>query len=127
MKWQSLILVGQDNYHIVRRNSIRNLHTHTSRDTIAFRSNEVSSSQAAHMLLSNEQSIKIIFDHAIVNNIVKTVQNLFQLNLVGIDIIIDRNTGDYAVIDVNYFPGYEGVVDFSTQLLHLCQNFLHTS
>ncbi|CAF0785767.1 unnamed protein product [Adineta ricciae] len=119
--------VGPNNYHIVRRNSIRNLHTHTSRDTIAFRSNEVSSSQAAHMLLSNEQTIKIVFDHAIVNDIVKTVQNLFQLNLVGIDIIIDRNTGGYAVIDVNYFPGYEGVADFSTQLLHLCQNLLHAS
>ena len=79
------------------------------------------------MLLSNEQTIKIIFDHAIVNDIVKTVQNLFQLNLVGIDVIIDRNTGGYAVIDVNYFPGYEGVTDFSTQLLHLCQNLLHAS
>ncbi|UJR36182.1 hypothetical protein I4U23_028916 [Adineta vaga] len=119
--------VGQDNHHIVRRNSIRNLHTHTCRDTISFRSNEVSSSQAAHMLLSNEQTVKLTFDHTIVNKIVQVVQNLFQLNLVGIDIILDRNTGDYAVIDVNYFPGYEGVNDFNTQLFHLCQHLLHIS
>ncbi len=122
-----MYLVGQDNYHIVRRNSIRNLHTHSSRDTISFHSSEVSSSQADHMLLSTNQTISIAFDHTIVNKIVQTVQNLFQLNLVGIDIIIDINTGDYAVIDVNYFPGYEGVTDFSTDLFHLCQHLLHIS
>ncbi|CAF1163607.1 unnamed protein product [Adineta steineri] len=119
--------IGRDNYHIVRRNSIRNLHDHPSRDTISFHSSEVSSSQAAHELLSTNQIIDIMFDHTIVNTIIKTVQNLFELNLVGIDIFIDRNTGDYAVIDVNYFPGYEGITDFSTQLFHLCQHLLQVS
>lgn len=59
------------------------------------------------------------------NKIAQIVQNLFQLNLVGIDIIIDRMTGDYAVIDVNYFPGYEGITDFSKELFQLCQHLLH--
>ena len=77
--------------------------------------------------MSIDPSIIITFDHEIVNKIAQTVQNLFELNLVGIDIIIDRNTGDYAVIDVNYFPGYEGVTDFSTQLFDLCQHLLHIS
>ena len=62
-----------------------------------------------------------------VNKIAHTVQNLFELNLVGIDIIIDWTTGDYAVIDVNYFPGYEGVTDFSQELFHLCQHLLDQS
>lgn len=79
------------------------------------------------MLLSTDQTIKITFDHAIVKQIVQTVQNLFQLNLVGIDIIIDRKTAQYAVIDVNYFPGYEGITDFNAQLFHLCQQLLHVS
>jgi inositol-1,3,4-trisphosphate 5/6-kinase/inositol-tetrakisphosphate 1-kinase len=120
-------LVGQDNYHIVQRNSIRNLHTHSSRETISFHSSEVSSSQADHILLSTDQTKTVTYDHTIVNKIAQTVQNLFELNLVGIDIIIDRNTGDYAVIDVNYFPGYEGITDFSKQLFYLCQHLLHIS
>ncbi|CAF1142417.1 unnamed protein product [Rotaria sordida] len=119
--------IGQDNYHIVQRNSIRNLNTYSSRETISFHSSEVSSSQADHILLSTDPSIIVTFDHTLINKIVQTVQNLFELNLVGIDIIIDRKTGDYAVIDVNYFPGYEGITDFSTQLFHLCQQLLHIS
>jgi inositol-1,3,4-trisphosphate 5/6-kinase/inositol-tetrakisphosphate 1-kinase len=120
-------LVGQDNYHIVQRNSIRNLHAHSSRETISFHSSEVSSSQADHILSSIDQTKSVTYDHKIVTKIAQIVQNLFELNLVGIDIIIDRNTGDYAVIDVNYFPGYEGITDFSKQLFHLCQHLLHIS
>jgi inositol-1,3,4-trisphosphate 5/6-kinase/inositol-tetrakisphosphate 1-kinase len=87
----------------------------------------VSSSQADHILLERDQTITITVDHKIINKIAQTVQKLFELNLVGIDIIIDNNTGDYAVIDVNYFPGYEGITDFSTELFHLCQHLLHVS
>ena len=118
-------LVGQDNYHIVQRNSIRNLDDYSSRETISFHSSEVSSSQADHILLSTDRNISITFDHDKVNKITEIVQNLFELNLVGIDIIIDRNTGDYAVIDVNYFPGYEGITDFSKDLFRLCQHLLN--
>lgn len=120
-------LVGQDNYHIVQRNSIRNLHAHPSRETISFHSSEVSSSQADHILLSTDRSLLISYDQKKVNKIAQTVQNLFDLNLVGIDIIIDNTTGDYAVIDVNYFPGYEGITDFNKELFHLCQHLLHIS
>jgi inositol-1,3,4-trisphosphate 5/6-kinase/inositol-tetrakisphosphate 1-kinase len=120
-------LVGQDNYHIVQRNSIRNLHNHSTRETISFHSSEVSSSQADHILLSTDRNVSITFDHDKVNKITEIIQNLFELNLVGIDIIIDRNTGDYAVIDVNYFPGYEGITDFSKELFRLCQHLLHLS
>ncbi len=71
--------------------------------------------------------MSIAFDNKKVNKIAQIVQNLFELNLVGIDIIIDRHTGDYAVIDVNYFPGYEGITDFSKELFDLCQHLLHIS
>ena len=120
-------LVGQDNYRIVQRNSIRNLYNYISRETISFHSSQVSSSQANHTFLSNDQRITLTIDQTLVNKIAQTVQNLFKLNLVGIDIIIDRNTYDYAVIDVNYFPGYESITDFNKQLFHLCQHLLQTS
>ena len=119
--------VGQNNYHIVQRNSIRNLRHSSCNETISFHSSEVSSSQADHILLSTDPSLTITVDQVMVNKIAQTVQSLFELNLVGIDIIIDRTTGDYAVIDVNYFPGYEGVADFSTELFHLCEHLLQQS
>lgn len=122
-----IFLVGQNNYHIVQRSSIRNLHNFPSKQTISFRSNEVSSSQADHVLLSSDIPANIIFNETIMNKIAQTVQGLFQLNLVGIDVILDRNTGDYAVIDVNYFPGYEGIKDFSSELFQLCQSLLNLS
>lgn len=33
------------------------------------------------------------------------VQKLFDIELLGIDVIIENATGRYAVIDVNVFPG----------------------
>ncbi|CAF4118810.1 unnamed protein product [Rotaria sp. Silwood2] len=38
----------------------------------------------------------------------------------GIDIIIDCKTKDYAVIDVNYFPGYNALNNVNEQLLNMC-------
>ena len=87
----------------------------------------MSSSQADHTLLSTDSCGNIAFNETIMNRIAQTVQNLFQLNLVGIDVILDRNTGDHAVIDVNYFPGYEGITNFNAELLQLCQNLLASS
>ena len=33
------------------------------------------------------------------------IQKWFDLELVGIDVIIENSTGRYAVIDINVFPG----------------------
>ncbi len=33
------------------------------------------------------------------------IRKQFGLNLVGIDVIIDKKTGQYGIIDVNAFPG----------------------
>ncbi len=32
----------------------------------------------------------------------------FEFNLLGIDIIINYESGDYGIVDINYFPGYDG-------------------
>ena len=33
------------------------------------------------------------------------VREVFSLRLVGIDVIVDKETGKYGIIDVNAFPG----------------------
>lgn len=119
--------IGENNYHIVQRNSIRNLSDHSSHETISFHSSEVSSSQAAHHLISIDRLKSIEYDEKQIHEITRTIQKLFRLNLIGIDIIIDRQTRAYAVIDVNYFPGYESVNEFSQELFDLCQHLLSLS
>lgn len=36
---------------------------------------------------------------------VRGIQKKFGLDLLGIDVIIENDTGRYAVIDINAFPG----------------------
>ena len=35
----------------------------------------------------------------------RAIREVFKLQLVGIDVIVDIKTGKYGVIDVNAFPG----------------------
>jgi hypothetical protein len=39
------------------------------------------------------------------------------LNLLGIDIIQEKTSGLYSIIDVNYYPGYLGVENFEQKFL----------
>ena len=38
-------------------------------------------------------------------NVSHAVREVFGLQLVGIDVIVDNETGKYGIIDVNAFPG----------------------
>lgn len=38
-------------------------------------------------------------------HLVSALQKKFGLDLLGVDVIIENDTGRYAVIDINVFPG----------------------
>ena len=40
-----------------------------------------------------------------VDRLVGSLRSRFQLDLFGVDVIIENNTGRYGVIDLNPFPG----------------------
>ena len=42
-----------------------------------------------------------------------------HLTLFGFDVILERNTGRLFVVDVNFFPAYDGIDDFYENLLGL--------
>lgn len=44
-------------------------------------------------------------DQKVLDRIVKTISNELGLYLLGIDVIIEKETGRYAIIDINAFPG----------------------
>jgi hypothetical protein len=56
-------------------------------------------------------------DKAKINEIVSAIRDLTALTLFGFDVIICNRTGLYALIDINYFPGYRGVDDFPLQFI----------
>eukprot|EP01017_Pseudomicrothorax_dubius_P013847 TRINITY_DN1624_c0_g2_i2.p1 TRINITY_DN1624_c0_g2~~TRINITY_DN1624_c0_g2_i2.p1 ORF type:complete len:322 (+),score=84.61 TRINITY_DN1624_c0_g2_i2:789-1754(+) len=48
----------------------------------------------------------------IIQLIADVTVNLFSVSIFGIDIIVDSLTGDYYLVDLNYFPGFKGIPDF---------------
>ena len=45
----------------------------------------------------------------VVNAVVKKVKEICNIHLFGLDILIEKETGNYALIDCNQFPGYTGI------------------
>lgn len=43
-----------------------------------------------------------------IDKLVKLIQNIIPANLLGIDFLIDCNSRNLVLIDINYFPGYDG-------------------
>lgn len=60
--------------------------------------------QLSHLMPSDER----------LNKIVKIFSEKLGLTFYGIDIIIENGTSRYAIIDMNTFPGYDGVENFLT-------------
>lgn len=58
--------------------------------------------QFSHLMPSNERLSKIV----------KIFSEKLGLTFYGIDIIIENGTSRYAIIDMNTFPGYDGVENF---------------
>ena len=106
------------NFRIVYRSSIKNLSKLTSKKTVSFTTNDI-----AHSPLANKNKIEhndLRIDEIKIKDICNSIQKKLKLNLLGIDIIIDSQTQQYAVIDVNYFPGYSALDHLNEQLLNLC-------
>uniref|UniRef100_A0A671NI37 Inositol-tetrakisphosphate 1-kinase n=1 Tax=Sinocyclocheilus anshuiensis TaxID=1608454 RepID=A0A671NI37_9TELE len=53
----------------------------------------------------------------VIQKISRRLRQALGISLFGIDIIINNQTGQNAVIDINAFPGYEGVPKFFDDLL----------
>ena len=115
-----------EKYYICKRPSIRDL-TAGSFPTVHFNSNDISKRGKSSPLHSNtlEQSSIINNDTALIERdivveLLTRLKHEFAFTLLGIDIIVDKETGDYGIIDINYFPGYDGVRDqFHTDLVNL--------
>lgn len=50
-----------------------------------------------------------MLDCEVIKEILNRIRLVMNITLFGFDIIIDDNTGDYGIIDLNYMPSYAGL------------------
>uniref|UniRef100_A0A2K5TLZ1 Inositol-tetrakisphosphate 1-kinase n=1 Tax=Macaca fascicularis TaxID=9541 RepID=A0A2K5TLZ1_MACFA len=90
------------------------------RESIFFNSHNVSKPESSSVLTELDK-IEGVFERPsdeVIRELSRALRQALGVSLFGIDIIINNQTGQHAVIDINAFPGYEGVSEFFTDLLN---------
>ncbi|XP_041427840.1 inositol-tetrakisphosphate 1-kinase isoform X2 [Xenopus laevis] len=115
------VFVVGESYTVVERPSLKNFSLGASdRASIFFNSHNVSKPESSSVLTALEK-VEGVFERPcdeVIRGISKALRQALGISLFGIDIIINNKTGQHAVIDINAFPGYEGVPEFFTDLLN---------
>ncbi|XP_063146330.1 inositol-tetrakisphosphate 1-kinase isoform X2 [Candoia aspera] len=115
------VFVVGESYTVVKRPSVKNFSAGISdRESIFFNSHNVSKPESSSILTALDK-IEGVFERPnddVIRAISKALRQTLGVSLFGIDIIINNQTGQHAVIDINAFPGYEGVSEFFTDLLN---------
>ncbi|KAK7904888.1 hypothetical protein WMY93_017495 [Mugilogobius chulae] len=102
------VFVVGDSHTVVERPSLKNFPPGPAdRKAIFFNSHNVSKPESSSDLTSRD--------------------NALGVSLFGIDVIINNQTGQHAVIDINAFPGYEGVPEFFNDLLNHISSVLQSA
>ena len=118
------VFVVGSTYDICERPSIKDVSDMGSQDIIHFDSFCVSKTghpflkdlhlsdpNKRHWYNSNEKPNML--DHDVTKAIISRIHRCTGLFLFGFDILIEKKTGNYALIDINQFPSYAGTGDQS--------------
>ncbi|XP_075470607.1 inositol-tetrakisphosphate 1-kinase isoform X1 [Ascaphus truei] len=115
------VFVVGESYTVVERPSLKNFSPGASgRESIFFNSHNVSKPESSSVLTALDK-VEGVFERPsddVIRGISKALRQALGISLFGIDIIINNKTGQHAVIDINAFPGYEGVPEFFNDLLN---------
>ncbi|XP_064420939.1 inositol-tetrakisphosphate 1-kinase isoform X2 [Latimeria chalumnae] len=115
------VFVVGESYSVVERPSLKNFPAGPAdRKSIFFNSHNVSKPESSSDLTALEK-IEGVFGRPsddVIREVSKALRQALGVSLFGIDVIINNQTGQHAVIDINAFPGYEGVPEFFTDLLN---------
>nr|XP_002120608.3 inositol-tetrakisphosphate 1-kinase-like [Ciona intestinalis] len=126
------IFVVGTRYHIMKRPSLRNFSDTrwSNHPTIFFNSHHISSCDSAPSKLSTLEDGDIPpreINEDLVNKLVQNFNQEINMTLYGADIIVCGTTGKHYIIDINVFPGYDGVDDFYQQLSNHISTHVQTS
>ncbi|XP_014218193.1 inositol-tetrakisphosphate 1-kinase-like [Copidosoma floridanum] len=116
------VYVVSDHFCFVERPSFKNFYAKDCElmNTIFFNSHDISKSGSNSkwsIISEQEKNFTIKPKYEVFEKIVKKIENIFELLLVGVDVVIENHTGKYAIIDVNAFPGYDGYPNFFCDLI----------
>uniref|UniRef100_A0A4W6E220 Inositol-tetrakisphosphate 1-kinase n=1 Tax=Lates calcarifer TaxID=8187 RepID=A0A4W6E220_LATCA len=117
------VFVVGDKHFCVERPSLKNFPSRSGfslppdRKTIFFNSHQVSKPESSSDLTSTSQS-------SAVDALVRELRVQLGMALFGVDVIINIHTHTLTVIDINIFPGYEGVPQFFSSLLNHIESVL---
>ncbi|XP_038072772.1 inositol-tetrakisphosphate 1-kinase-like [Patiria miniata] len=120
-----------DDFVVVKRPSIKNfVHIEPDQETIFFHSHDVSKPHSSSFLNELDKSDQtrepVLPSNEILIDLVAAVTRSMELSLFGFDVIVENDTGMHYVIDINAFPGYDGVPQFYEKLLEYVQRIIST-
>lgn len=114
------VFVVGDSHTVVERPSLKNFPAGPAdRKAIFFNSHNVSKPESSSDLTSrdNVEGVSQPPNSEVIRELCRALRQALGVSLFGIDVIINNQTGQHAVIDINAFPGYEGVPEFFNDLL----------
>ncbi|XP_068195656.1 inositol-tetrakisphosphate 1-kinase [Antennarius striatus] len=123
------VFVVGDSYTVVERPSLKNFPAgRADRKAIFFNSHNVSKPESSSDLTTREnvEGVSQPPSDDVIRELSRSLRQALGVSLFGIDVIINNQTGQHAVIDINAFPGYEGVPEFFTDLLNHITSMLQS-
>ncbi|KAK6307288.1 hypothetical protein J4Q44_G00224360 [Coregonus suidteri] len=114
------VFVVGESYTLVERPSLKNFPAGPAdRKAIFFNSHNVSKPESSSDLTSRDNVVGVSQPPSddVIRELSRSLRQALGVSLFGIDVIINNLTGQHAVIDINAFPGYEGVPEFFNDLL----------
>ena len=124
------VYVIGEKFYICEKPSIRNLHA-SDKKTLFFDSTNITKGEYFPNLHETDPSVisfktsdqKELLDREMISVLIKKLKTILHFNMLGIDIIIDEETNNYGIIDLNYSPSFHCVMPhFSIDLLELFRN-----
>uniref|UniRef100_A0AAQ4RI78 Inositol-tetrakisphosphate 1-kinase n=1 Tax=Gasterosteus aculeatus aculeatus TaxID=481459 RepID=A0AAQ4RI78_GASAC len=114
------VFVVGDQHFCVERPSLKNFPSGPcERKTIFFNSHQVSKPESnSHLTAVSGNSLSV----PAVAALVRELRAQLGMALFGVDVIVDVHTHTLTAIDINIFPGYEGVPQFFSSLLSHIQS-----
>lgn len=123
------VFVVGDSYTVVERPSLKNFPAGPAdRRAIFFNSHNVSKPESSSDLTSREnvEGVSQPPSDDVIRELSRSLREALGVSLFGIDVIINNQTGQHSVIDINAFPGYEGVPEFFNDLLNHISSVLQS-
>ncbi|CAL9684726.1 unnamed protein product [Knipowitschia caucasica] len=114
------VFVVGDKHFCVERPSLKNfLPGPCDRKTIFFNSQQVSKPESSSDLNALDEQMPLLPmpSSEALAALVQELRSQLDMALFGVDIIVNIHTHTMTVIDLNVFPGYEGVPQFFSSLL----------